>query len=196
MHGLTNKAIESFVRDTYGVDVWLEVARRARLDEPSFEAMLSYEDFVTRRVLDAATDCLDKPLDAFLEDLGTYLVSHPTTEALRRLLRFGGETFAEFLDSLDDLPGRARLAVPDLDLPSLELIDEGDEGAWHLHCRYPQAGYGHVLVGILRALADDYGALVIMDVVEHVEGRETLSIVLHDPAFAEGRRFELAARAS
>ena len=196
MHGLTNSAIECFVRDTYGVDAWHDIVRRANLAEPSFEAMLTYEDAVTDSVIAAAVARLDKPRDAVLEDLGTYLVSHPKTEALRRLLRFGGETYTEFLHSLDELPGRARLAVPDLDLPVLELEDGGEEGVWLLHCRYRLAGYGYVLAGILRALADDYGALVLLDMVEQIEGCETLSIALHDPAFTEGRRFELVAAAT
>ncbi len=60
-----------------------------------------------------------------LEDLGTYLVSHPNVQGLRRLLRFGGAGFIDFLHSLDELHDRARLAVPDLDLPQLELRDHG-----------------------------------------------------------------------
>ena len=191
MHGLTNRAIECFLRDAYGVDAWLRVAHHAGLREPSFEAMLTYDDAVTEAVLAAATAELDKPREAFLEDLGTYLVSHPSTEALRRLLRFGGETFAEFLDSLGELPGRARLAVPDLELPALEVVDNGD-GTALLHCRYRLAGYGHVLVGVLRTMADDYGALVLLDLVERSEGAETLSIAVHEAAFAPGRSFDLA----
>ena len=95
---------------------------------------------------------LDRPKEAVLEDLGTYLVSHPNVEALRRLLRFGGETFIEFLHSLDDLPGRARLAVEDLDLPDMELREHGGS-SYSLTCHSFGSGFGHVMLGILRALA-------------------------------------------
>lgn len=191
MHGLMNRAIECFVRDTYGRRTWCGIARAAGLEEPSFEAMLTYDDAITEAVLAAAVDELDKPLEVFLEDLGTYLVSHPTTEALRRLLRFGGVSFYEFLNSLDELRGRARLAVSDLDLPELELHEEGD-GTFLLYCRYHRPGFGHVLTGILRAMADDYGALVLLDMVEQRDDVEILSLAVMEAAFAEGRRFHLA----
>lgn len=69
--------------------------------------MLTYEDSVTLDVLAALGVVLDRPQQDILEDIGTYLVSHPKVEPLRRLLRFGGPTFTEFLHSLDDLPARA-----------------------------------------------------------------------------------------
>jgi hypothetical protein len=191
MHGLMNRAIECFVRDTYGRRTWRSVARAAGLEDPTFEAMLTYDDAVTDAVLEASARELRKPVDVFLEDLGTYLVSHPTTEALRRLLRFGGVTFSEFLNSLDDLPGRARLAVGDLELPEIEL-EEDPEGSFRLFCRYRRPGMGHVLMGVIRAMADDYGALVVLDMVDRTDDVEVLSIVVLETAFAEGRVFQLA----
>ena len=83
--------------------------------------MLVYDDDMTVRVLDALCADLNRPRAEMLEDLGTYLVSHPKMEDLRRLLRFGGVTYVEFLHSLDDLSDRVRLAVSDLCLPTLEL---------------------------------------------------------------------------
>lgn len=192
MHGLINRAIECFVRDTYGRRTWGVIARNAGLEDVSFEAMLSYDESVTIEVLDAAAMVLDKPLDVFLEDLGTYLVSHPSTQALRRLLRFGGESFAEFLTSLEELRGRARLAVSDLDLPELELIDE-DGGKYTLYCHYHRSGFGHVLTGVLRAMADDYGTLVLLDMVERRDNVDIIAISVLETAFAEGRDFHLAA---
>lgn len=191
MHGLVNRAIETFVRETYGRRSWRSVARAAGIEDATFEAMLTYDDEVTDALLDAATHELGKPIDDFLEDLGTYLVSYSNNEALRRLLRFGGVTFLEFLSSLEELHGRARLAVSDLELPELELCEEAG-GTYLLHCRYHRPGYGRVLTGVLRAMADDYGALVLLDMVERRENVETLSIVVFETAFAEGRQFQLA----
>ncbi len=194
MHGLTNRALECFIRDTYGNRAWDEIACRAGLDFASFEAMLRYDDAMTVAVIDAAVAQLGKPRDVLLEDVGTYLISHPTTEAVRRLLRFGGVGFCDFLGSLEELPGRARLAVPDLDLPQLELI-EHSEGAATLYCRSDTPGFGCVLVGILRAMADDYGALVLLEHLGGSEGVEMISIQVHDMSFAEGRSFALARHA-
>lgn len=193
MHGLVNRAIQCFLRDTYGPEFWAEVARDARLGFDSFEPMLIYDIAQTEAVITAATRRLARSRDALFEDVGTYLVSHRTTEPLRRLLRFGGVTFADFLYSLDDLPDRARLALPELDLPKLHLIDMSPH-RFRLVCTSPIAGMGHVVVGLLRAMADDYGVLVLL---EHHGDRpegEVISIALLDAAFAAGRRFDLAER--
>ena len=51
------------------------------------------------------------------------------------------------------------------------------------------------MVGLLRAMADDYGALVVMEHMGASPGREIIAIMLLEPSFAEGRRFDLGARA-
>ena len=116
MHGLINRSIQCFLRDTYGDRIWVEVSDAAGLRFDGFEAMLTYEDALTGAVLSAAAQRLGRPRDGVLEDLGTYLVSHPNLEALRRLLRFGGVNFVDFLNSLEDLPEHGRLGLPDLEL--------------------------------------------------------------------------------
>jgi hypothetical protein len=194
MHGLVNRAIEGFVRDSYGAGCWQAVTARAGLEVSSFEAMLSYDDRLTDDVLGAVSAELGKPREEVLEDIGTYLVSHPNLEALRRLLRFGGVGFVDFLHSLDDLPDRARLAVEDLHLPRMELVDH-DSSTFTLTCRSGHRGFGHVMMGVLRALADDYGALVLLDHAEVADGAEVITIILVETAYSEGRAFELGARA-
>jgi len=136
---------------------------------------------------------LGRPRETVLEDLGTYLVSHPNVEPLRRLLRFGGETFGEFVESLDDLPRRAALALPELDLPALEVVPEGGrDGEMRVCCRWTREGFSHVLVGMLRTMADDYGALVLLDHEGREGDAEWIRISVTSCAFSKGRPFRLA----
>lgn len=195
MHGLMNRAIQCFVRDTYGSGAWRDVAARTGLGPHGFEAMLSYDDAVTWRVLDLVCARLGKPEDAVLEDLGTYLVSHPNLEALRRLLRFGGVDFVDFLHSLDELADRARLAVPDLALPPIEVEALSDE-RFRLRLWSPRPGFGHVLVGVMRAMADDYGALAMIEHEGALGGSESVEVRVMLTGFAPGRGFDLAGRAA
>ncbi len=195
MHGLINRAIERFVRDTYGRNIWLEVIEPLDLGYSEFEAMMIYDEAITARVLARAGEVLERPVPDLLEDIGTYLVSHPNVEALRRLLRFGGVTFEEFLHQLDDLPERARLAVSDLCLPQLELR-EHSSSSFSLIVRANARdiqGFGYVVMGLLRAMADDYGALVTLEHKGDREGREIVAVHLLETAFAEGRDFKLGA---
>lgn len=191
MHGLINRAIQNFVRDTYGEATWKQVAEQAAVDSPEIEAMMDYDDQVTWALLLAVQEALTRDRGEVLEDIGTYLVSHPNVERLRRLLRFGGVDFIDFLHSLDDLPGRARLAVADLDLPEMELREHGG-GRFSLTCRGGEPGWGHVMIGILRALADDYGALVMLEFRDRRRGDEIVDIALVEHDYAEGRDFILS----
>lgn len=172
---------------------WRFIADGANLGFESFEAMLQYDDEVTYSLLAAAGAELEKSQEELLEDLGTYLVSHPNLEALRRLMRFGGNTFDDFLHSLDDLQDRAALAVDGLDLPSLELVAEPEEGLFRLHCDSKHRGFGYVFVGILRAMSDDYGALALLDYAGEKDGKEVIEINLIQDGFSAGRDFDLSA---
>ncbi len=193
MHGLINRSIQCFVRDTYGPATWAAVAREARISQDGYEAMLTYAPGLTGHLITACHKVLGHPRDTMLEDLGTYLVSHQNMEALRRLLRFSGVDYVEFLHSLPDLRERARLAVSDLDLPELHLTERG-EGLFTLTCGALLPGTGHVLLGLLRAMADDYGALVLLDHEEGREGGDVISIHLLEQGYAKGRQFDLAVR--
>lgn len=192
MHGLVNRSIQCFLRDAYGAAVWDRVARASGAPPEGFEAMLAYDAGMTDALVAAAARVLGRPVDTLLEDLGTYLVSHPNVEGLRRLLRFGGEGYEDFLLSLEDLPERGRMALSGLDLPALHLADLGG-GVYSLSCSPLFSGIGHVAVGLLRAMADDYGALVLLDHAGPGPGGEVVTIHLLDHAFAEGRQFDLAA---
>lgn len=195
MLGLVNRAIQSFLRDTYGPGLWAAVARRARLGFDGFESMMTYDPALTEAVIAAAAVELSRPRETVLEDLGTYLVSHPNVEALRRLLRFGGADFGDFLRSLEDLPDRARLALPDLDMPEMRLHELG-AGRFELTCQGVIDGVGHVAVGLLRAMADDYGALVLLDHHGARGAADVITVELLDGAYAKGRHFDLALRSA
>ncbi|MEL6644241.1 MAG: heme NO-binding domain-containing protein [Pseudomonadota bacterium] len=190
MHGLVNRALQNFVTDTYGSQAWQAIATAARIDPPWFEAMLTYEDAVTDRVLAAAAGHLSKAVDAILEDLGTYLVSHPNVTAPRRLLRFAGPTFEEFLHSLEDLPDRVRLAVPELVLPDIE-VSESAPGKLDVVTGAMIPGYVHVLAGLVRAMADEYGALATIETIESSGDTDRLLVDLHVQGFQRGREFRL-----
>jgi hypothetical protein len=190
MHGLINRAVQCFLRETFGPDLWQAVARDAGFGADGFDTMAIYPQAVTDGLIDAATRQLDRPRDMLLEDLGTYLVCHRSVEPIRRLLRFGGADFMDFLLAIEDLQGRSRLAVPDIDVPQLTL-EETEPDIYLLSCRSPVVGAGHVIMGLLRAMADDYGALVLLDHQGQRDGAEWLRVHVLEARFAAGRQFDL-----
>lgn len=191
MHGLINWSIQCFIRDTYGHAAWENSVRRAGLDFVSFEALMTYADDLTYKTIDATCAEIGKPQHDLLEDLGTYLCSHPKLMAIRRLLRFGGDTFPDFLFSLDDLADRAHLAVPDLEMPVLELRATSP-GQVELRCISEYRFFGPVMVGVLRAMADDFGALVLLEHQGRSEHEDLISVEILEAGFAKGQEFSLA----
>jgi hypothetical protein len=187
MHGLINRSIQVFVTDTYGERAWLAVARSSGAEIADFESMHRYDDAVTEQVLDAVERVLSKPRAQVLEDIGTWLVAGQKPDTVRRLLRFGGVDFVEFLHSLDDLPGRVRLAVADMDLPSLDLRETAP-GVFRLVLENGAPGFADVLRGLLQAMADDYGALAM---IERDGPGEALTIRLFKADYSEARQFSL-----
>ena len=195
MHGMVNRALQGFLTATYGPQVWAEVRSQAGLPFDDFEAMLRYGDRLTLQCFEAACQILMKPPNTVLEDLGTWLVTDPNLEPLRRLLRFAGPTFADFVHSLEEIGDRGRLAMPDLDMPDVTL-DRIDPVTYRLRARWGLPGIAPVFLGCLRAMADDYGALALVRLAGIEDGAECVEIQLLDAAYAEGRQFSLGARLS
>lgn len=188
MHGLMNRAIQGFVQEAYGPVPWDLIAQDINIGSDGFEALMHYDDALTDAALDSVARHLARSRDSVLEDLGTFLVSGTQNRALRRLLRFGGPTFPDFIHSLEELPGRARLAVPDLDMPVLRLEEPHPDVFELTATGYP--GIGLVLMGMLRAMADDYGALVLLD--HRTEAAfEVVTTTLLEASYAIGSRFDL-----
>lgn len=189
MHGLINRSVQNFLSETYGESLWREIARSIGISPTGFEPMLLYPDCLTDAMIGDAALRLGKPRLALLEDLGAYLVS---IEPLRRLLRFGGADFAEFVLSLDELEGRGVMTLPELELPSL-VLSEAAGGRFRMEVRADWDGWTAVVAGLLRAMADDYGALALIETACDVENADAsiVQVTLHDARFAEGRRFDL-----
>lgn len=187
MDALLLRSLQGYLRDTFGLAVWQAVCRRATLKVETFEPMLRYDPGMADRVAQCAADVLGRPVETVWEDMGTYLVTNPGHEGIRRLMRFGGVNFTDFLHSLEDMPGRARLALPDLDTPELTLTELGHD-RFELACRSGIGGLPRVLVGLLTAMADDYGALCLIE-----PGQEgSIRVRILDRLHAAGRPFDLA----
>ena len=192
MYGLFLRALQAYVGTTFGGIAWAQVMSRAGMAGEGFEPLMSYDALTFRKVMTAAGKVLERPAEAMLEDVGTYIVTRNPNAAPRRLLRFGGATFSEFLLSLEELPDRARLALPDIDFPRLTLA-ERTPGEFRLSCRTEVPELAHVLLGVLSAMADDYGALVVIGVDPPARGKASLTIRLAEVSFAEAQRFHLVA---
>lgn len=187
MDALLLRSLQSYVLDTFGVTSWQDICQKAGHTTQTFEPMLHYDAGLADRVADITAAVLGRPVEAIWEDVGTHLVANPDREGVRRLLRFGGQHFVDFLQSLEELPGRARLAMPDLDPPEVALDEVGPD-QFKLHCRSQQRGTQRILAGMVTAMADDYGALCVIEVATD----DCMTISVLDSRHATPRAFDLA----
>lgn len=190
MHVLITRMLKVFVEDTYGAARWDQVLGVAGLRRVEIDARLRHDADQSDRLMRAVEAEFRRPIGGVLEDVGTYLVSHPNAQSIRRLLRFCGVDFVDFLHSLEDLPDRVALVLPDLALPEIEVLGEGD-GRFEILCRNALPGFSELIAGLVRAMADDFGVLALL---EHVGGHgdcDRVRVTVIECDFAEGRDFLL-----
>lgn len=182
MQGLIHYSVETFIRQRRGEAAWRDVAARAGLDALGFDAFRHYPP----QMLDAliAAGCAEFGLDRaeFLDDLGQWLAG---IEELRRILRFSGSCYADFVFALEHLHLRGEMVLPGLDLPRITVVQE-PEGCFVLDMT-ERGEWAAVICGMARAMADDYGVLAC---VETKGGR--IRIEVPDTRFGPGRDFSLS----
>lgn len=162
VHGLVNRGLQSFIINIYGSDTWEDVCMDAQLPFLNFETMLPYDDLLSEQVVDSLAKIVSRSNLEILEDFGTFLVSEHCSPAVRRLLRLGGQSYSDFLLSLEDVYDRVSIAVSDLDMPLMK-VEMKTPTEYIIQYEFNKCGYGAVFLGLLRAMADDYGCLVTID---------------------------------
>lgn len=192
VHGVVNKALERFTIDTYGFGLWQKVVSACPHAVAFYEAMLCYPDQDSYALLNQLSRILNKPNADILEDMGTYLVVHRNQDGVRRLLRFGGVDFRDFLFSLNEFNARIDLIMPDLNLPQIGVVC-GAKNQISIRLAPSWSEFIYLCIGILHAMADDYGALIRLAHFADT-GSAVIQITLVDDRFAVAQGFKLAAR--
>ncbi|WP_265499946.1 heme NO-binding domain-containing protein [Paracoccus beibuensis] len=176
MNRLVNRAIEEFLRSTYG-----EELVQALEDDATAEVRVPDDGRMDTSALARAAKRLSKPFSEMLEDMGAWMTR---IEPIRRLLRFSGRDFKDFLLRMDELPGRANLVLPMLPVPRLQ-VETSERGVRVMIIDPdPQLVWQFLFVGLIRGMADDFGALCL---ITNDEG--SIRIDIWDEQFSEGRLF-------
>ncbi|MDO5656882.1 MAG: heme NO-binding domain-containing protein [Paracoccus sp. (in: a-proteobacteria)] len=182
MHGLILYCIEMFIRDRRGDSAWADVAQSGGFERHGFDAFRHYPPDTLARLIGAGSARLGLEPSEFLDDLGQWLTM---IEQVRRILRFSGSCYADFILALEYLHLRGEMTLPGLDLPQIRAARRG-AGGFRLEIGDGPPEWAAVICGITRAMADDFGALACVS----AEGR-LIEIEISDDAFSPGRDFSL-----
>lgn len=177
MHWLIRRSVETFLRDIYGDVIWQSLWRSS----DSVADFWSNEWHGRNMIADAARH-LHKPMEDLLDDLGAWIARQEHT---RRLLRFSGRSFGEFLENLELLPDRVHMVVPDLDIPPMQIISTGDDFL-QIALDEGHEEWVFVVAGLIRVMADDYGVLGLFYVQDGM-----VCVRVCDGSFGVKRSFKL-----
>ncbi len=165
MYGLVNSAIKEFVIANQGEGIWQQISTEAGLDQSEFAVMQAYPDNITYDLVAAASKVLNLEPETILEAFGEYWPSYAEETAYSRLMSFAGQSFADFLNNLDDMHARIKMSLPELDPPSFEISDSSETG-FQLHYYSEREGLAPLVKGILKGLAKNFGVEVEIDLVK------------------------------
>ncbi len=193
MHGMVHKGISVFVTESFGAAEWDGLCQVLGIDvDPASATQLN--DFVATQILFNLAERTNRPKREVMEDYGMFLMTADVTSGIRRLMRFGGADFVEYIDSLEELPGRIRLAIDDFVLPPLTVTQESDT-KYKVWVETKMGAFTFVLIGMFRAMADDYGTLCEIKHDKRTEKGDMISIEIFDLGFDKGRDFSLVGAA-
>lgn len=162
MLGLINCLIQCFLRDSFGPLIWHQVAFQARLGFDDFEPMLSYDDEMTERLVSRPPpQFCSAPAKLFWRIWAPIWCRTRMSRRCAGCCGLAGWDLSIFFTRLRTCL-RGGVWRCRLELPLLEVCDLGQDD-YLLRCAPMVQGVGHVMVGLLRAMADDYGALVLLE---------------------------------
>ena len=166
MYGMVNDAVRTFIVTNHGEDAWCKICDDAEVSTREFEQMLTYDDDITYRLVGAISAHLGADAAKVLEVFGQYWPEYAKGTAVGNMIKFGGASFIDTLQSLDEMHQRVKIAMPDLRPPSFELETTGDD-AYRLHYFSEREGLAPMVVGLLHGLAVQHAVLIEVQHVEH-----------------------------
>lgn len=167
MYGIINRAIRSFIIENHSEAVWTEIRESANVTDESFIAMRQCEDAVTYNLVDAICKKFDMDAQPALEAFGEYWVGFSGDLPIGKLLKFSGKDLVSRLSALDEMHGRVKMAMPALQPPAFEFI-ENEHGPHRLIYRSHRQGLEAMVAGLVRGMAKESGEAIA---IEHVEKR-------------------------
>jgi hypothetical protein len=151
MLGMVNKAVEDLARSVGGDAAWDAIRVRAGIDVVAFVSSTVYDDAVTYRLVEAACEVFSMSAADVLEAFGRHWILYTGREGYGPLLAAAGSTLPEFLRNLDAMHARVALSIPELNLPTFDVVDL-DDGRTEVVYRSSREGLGPMVVGLLKGL--------------------------------------------
>ena len=164
MYGIVNKAIESLVIESFGVEKWDKIKESSDVEVDFFISNEPYDDDITYSLAIAVAKEMNITVGDVLVAFGEYWVLKTAKEKYGNLLEAGGNSLREFLINLPAFHNRIMLIYPKLTPPEFK-VSHLEETSLHLHYFSKRAGLKDFVVGLLQGLGKLYKTEVKLEVI-------------------------------
>ena len=165
MYGIVNKAIESLVKENFGVDKWNIIKVSSGVNVEFFMSNEPYDDNITYKLAEAVSKEMNISLSDVFITFGEYWVIKTGKEKYGSLMEAGGSNLKEFLKNLPAFHNRIMLLYPKLTPPEFKVSHE-EEHSIHLHYFSKREGLKDFVRGLIQGLGILYNTSVNIDLLE------------------------------
>lgn len=159
MLGLINRGLRAFVIKFHGRSHWQELVATQPEVPSDFEVLMDYPLSMTELLISEISELRGTSQRDVMEDLGTFALTSFWDARLRDLLLSCGRDFDQFMQNLTDLLIGFSRVEQSCDIERIEVIEK-IESHYEVRFRGSTGMASYLVLGLFRALADQYGALV------------------------------------
>ncbi|XP_056457976.1 soluble guanylate cyclase 88E-like [Gadus chalcogrammus] len=155
MYGLYLEAVNDYINESYGEDVWRLIEARAEIPHLKFVRHQMYNDNLILRLAKAAGEVLGKTHDELMYAFGVYMVKRIGNYGYERILKVLGRNVRDFINELDNLHEYFRFSFPKVQPPSF-CVEEECETSLTLHYRSTRKGFTQFVKGQLSQVGRQF----------------------------------------
>uniref|UniRef100_H3AQZ9 guanylate cyclase n=1 Tax=Latimeria chalumnae TaxID=7897 RepID=H3AQZ9_LATCH len=160
MYGLYLEAVNDYINESYGEDVWRLIEARAEIPHLKFVRHQMYKcllpsDSLILRLAKAAGEVLGKTHDELMYAFGVYMVKRIGNYGYERILKVLGRNVRDFINELDNLHEYFRFSFPKV-LPPSFCVEEECETSLTLHYRSTRKGFTQFVKGQLSQVGRQF----------------------------------------
>ncbi|XP_063056024.1 soluble guanylate cyclase 88E-like [Engraulis encrasicolus] len=187
MYGLYLEAVNDYINESYGEDVWRLIEARAEIPHLKFVRHQMYNDNLILRLAKAAGEVLGKTHDELMYAFGVYMVKRIGNYGYERILKVLGRNVRDFINELDNLHEYFRFSFPKVQPPSF-CVEEECETSLTLHYRSTRKGFTQFVKGQLSQVGRQFYNTDIEVEILSKEETEKMTYVVRFCSGIQGRR--------
>ncbi len=166
MKGVINKGIQEMVVSRYGGATWEAVKRKAQVEEEMFLLTEDYPDEGTLRLVEAAAEILELPVEGVMVEFGRYWFTQVAPVLYPSYLALAGSNPVEMLKNVDRIHRLVTRNIPSASPPSFH-VEEREDGMLRLHY-FSTRGLCPVVRGLVEGVGRYFGKIMAVTEVECV----------------------------